>query len=220
MTRSSLVLFAASVLAISVAACSSSSSGADTEAAAGQSSGGSGGASGAGGSATQHTKLPADVQTPPQTGAADVEAWLAQKSYQSWHSETSVHAQRSPSPHGFDRIYSNDLISGAATSTAPWPAGAAAVKELYATATDTTPNGYAVYVKTDADSNGGANWYWYERVPLDSAAPHDSAGVVADGFGDSGGALTVCVSCHSAAGSDAAHTPSANGHDEVYTPVN
>ena len=56
-------------------------------------------------------------------------------------------------------------------------------------------------------------------VPLDSAVPHDANGVVADAFGTSGPAQTICVGCHSAAGSDAAHTPSANGHDEVYTPV-
>jgi len=43
----------------------------------------------------------------------------------------------------------------------------------------TAPVGYAVYLKTESDSAAGANWYWYERVPLDSAVPHDSNGVVA-----------------------------------------
>lgn len=127
------------------------------------------------------------------------------------------------------RICSNALISSNATDTGPWPAGAAGVKELWAADPDggtldgaappTAPVGYAVYLKTDSDSAGGANWYWYERVPLDSAVPHDDAGVVADGYGSSGPAQTICVGCHAAAGSDAAHTPSANEHDEVYTPV-
>jgi hypothetical protein len=168
------------------------------------------------------------AQTPPE-GMALVEAWLATGMYKSWACEPAVHASRSPSPHGFNRICSNSLIASNATSTAPWPAGAAAVKELWASLPDagaedggvpaTAPVGYAVYLKTESDSAGGANWYWYERVPLDSAAPHDSNGVVADGMGSSGPAQSICVSCHSAAGSDSAHTPSPNGHDEIYTPV-
>jgi hypothetical protein len=163
-------------------------------------------------------------ETPPM-GAANVEAWLAQGDYKQWHCESAVHASRSPSVHNFNRICSNDVINSSATATGPWPAGAAAVKELYESATDTTPVGYAVYLKTSADSADGANWYWYERVPLtglQSGAPHDpTTGVVADGFGvaDGGPPTTICVSCHGAAGSDAAHTPSPNGHDFVYTPV-
>ena len=73
--------------------------------------------------------------------------------------------------------------------------------------------------KTAADSAKGANWYWYERVPLDSKVPHDANGVVADGMGNSGTPLTICVDCHGGAGSDAKHTPSAGGRDQVYTPV-
>jgi hypothetical protein len=157
-------------------------------------------------------------QTPPQ-GAAAIEAWLTAGSYKDWQCEPAVHAARSPSPHGFNRICSNDLISATATGTGNWPKGAAAVKELHASASSTTPMGYAVYLKTADDSAGGANWYWYERVQLDSAAPHDSAGVVADGMGGGGTAKTICVGCHVAAGSDAAHTPSVGGRDQVYTPV-
>jgi cytochrome c553 len=93
------------------------------------------------------------------------------------------------------------------------------VKELYAAATDTVPVGYAVYTKTAADSAGGSNWYWYERVPLDSPAPHDTAGVVADGMGSTGPAMQICVGCHGAAGSDGPHTPSVGGRDQVYTAV-
>jgi hypothetical protein len=122
-----------------------------------------------------------DTETPPM-GAAAVEAWLAAGSYKNWKSEPAVHEARSPSPHGFNRIYSNKLISQNASGTSNWPKGAAAVKELYAAATSTSPAGYAVYLKTGTESNAGANWYWYERVPLDSPAPHDNAGVVADGW--------------------------------------
>ena len=60
-------------------------------------------------------------------------------------------------------------------------------------------------------------FYWYERVPLSSSITHDlMTGVVSDGFGGGMAAPeTICVSCHKAAGSDAAHP----GHDYVYTQV-
>jgi hypothetical protein len=157
-------------------------------------------------------------QKPPQ-GAEAVEAWLTKGDYKEWQCEPQVHAARLPSPHGFNRICSNDLVSSKASGSDDWPAGAAAVKELYASASDKKPVGYAVYLKTKADSAGGDNWYWYERVPLDAAAPHDSEGVVADSLGDEGPAKAICVGCHVAAGSDEAHTPSKGGRDQVYTPV-
>ena len=158
-------------------------------------------------------------QTPPM-GAAAIESWLAAGSYKEWTCETQSHAARAPSPHSFNRICSNSLISSNANSTAAWPEGAAAVKEMFADATSTTPVGYAVYLKTGADSANGSNWYWYERLPVDStAAPHDANGLVADGMGGSGPAMAICVSCHAAAGSDVAHTPSPGGRDEVYTAV-
>lgn len=157
-------------------------------------------------------------QSPPQSAAA-IEAWLTKGAYKSWQCEPATHESRSPSPHGFNRICSNDAISANADEKGPWPKGAAAVKELYASKDASTPVGYAVYVKTADDSAEGANWYWYERVPKDSEAPHDASGVVADGLGDKGPAASICVGCHIAAGSDEAHTPTANGHDQVYTPV-
>jgi hypothetical protein len=159
-------------------------------------------------------------QTPPM-GRVAVEAWLADgaATYKTWASEPAIHASRMPSPHGFNRIYSNDIIKSNATGSGVWPKGAAAVKELYASATAATPIGVAVYLKVADDSAGGANWYWYERVPLDSDAPHDANGVVADGMGGSGPAKEICVGCHAGAGVDAAHTPTAGGRDQVYTPV-
>lgn len=154
-----------------------------------------------------------DPAAPPE-GAAAVEAWLTTGVYKQWQCEPSVHVSRDPSPHGFNRICSNSIIAANATGTSAWPKGAAAVKELFADVTAVTPVGYAVYLKTAADSAGGAAWYWYERVPLNSPATHDAAGVVADGRGAGG-----CVSCHAGAGSDAAHTPTPGGRDQVYTAV-
>jgi hypothetical protein len=172
------------------------------------------------GSDAAHTPTPGgrdQVYTPiapqhPPAGQAAVEAWIAQGFYKKWSCEDAVHAGRSPTPHGFNRICSNNAIAENAAATGPWPAGSAAVKELYASVAGGTPIGYAVYVKQAADSAAGANWYWYERLP----APD---GVVADGTGGAGTARTICVGCHQGAGSDAAHTPTANGHDQVYTPV-
>lgn len=152
-----------------------------------------------------------EAQTPPVTGRADIENWLTAASYKSWHCEPAPHAARSPSPHGINRICSNTVLSGAGSGE--YPVGAAGVKELYDTG-GTKIVGYAVYLHTKAGTTGDT-WYWYERVPTDSAAPHDANGVVADGNGGSGTALTICVGCHSATGSDAGHS----GHDFVYTQV-
>lgn len=150
-------------------------------------------------------------QEPPTTGMADVEAWLSQGSYKSWACEPAAHAARSPSPHGMNRICSNTLLSAAGSGE--YPVDSAAVKELYDNVGQSIV-GYALYRHTVAGTTGSA-WYFYERVPQSSDVPHDANGVVADGIGSSGPAQTICVSCHQAAGSDAAHS----GHDFVYTQV-
>jgi hypothetical protein len=150
------------------------------------------------------------AQLPPR-GRADVEAWIAEGFYLDWACEPEPHAARSPSPHGVNRICSNDALS--AHGDGEYPVDAASVKELYADDM-TTIVGYAVATHVAA-GKGGADWYWYERVPADSAAPHDENGVVADALGTDGPALSICVACHSAAGSDMAHS----GHDFVYTQV-
>ena len=211
MKRSSalLGLLASAVAVASFAACGD---------AGGGGGGGGGTSSSSSTNASAATGLVMNDQTPPQD-AAGVETWLAAGGYKNWKCESAVHASRDPSPHGFNRICSNGIVEANATSTANWPKGAAAVKELYASATATTPVGYAVYVKVDDDSGAGANWYWYERVPLDSMAPHDANGVVANGFGGTGPAKEICVGCHAGAGSNLAHTPSPGGRDFVYTPV-
>jgi hypothetical protein len=168
-------------------------------------------------SADAGTSSAGSAQTPPATNAADVEAWLATGAYKSWHCESAPHPSRDPSPHGINRICSNDLTS-AFSGSGERPEGSAGVKELYGT-DGTSIVGYATYVKTKAASAGGDAWYWYERVPLDSMAPHDAKGVVADGLGTTTNAKQICVSCHAGAGSDAAHTPTPGGGDQVYTQV-
>ena len=64
------------------------------------------------------------------------------------------------------------------------PAGSAAVKELL----DATGklSGWAVAVKTAAETDGGKGWFWYEIL---GTAPGSS--VVASGNG-----VPLCVGCH------------------------
>jgi hypothetical protein len=148
---------------------------------------------------------PGDAQTPPTTSGADVEAWLAKGSYKKWTCEEVEHAQIKVSPHGYNRVCSNDLAAGFSGDVDDErPINTASVKELYDDESKLV--GYAVGVKVKAKSAGGDGWYWYERVPKDSAAPHDADGVVADGLGSAGAAKSICVSCHAGAGTDALHS--------------
>ncbi len=157
---------------------------------------------------------PGDAQTPPTTNGADVEAWLEKGDYESWTCETVAHPQLKVSPHGYNRVCSNALaVSFSGGAADERPAGTAAVKELYDDESELV--GYAVAVKVEASSKGGDGWYWYERVPLGSAAPHDKNGVVADGLGSAGAAKTICVGCHAAAASDGAHSVTGSA-DFVY----
>jgi hypothetical protein len=146
-----------------------------------------------------------DSETPPTTNGDDVEAWLKKGDYKKWTCETVDHPQLKVSPHGQNRVCSNALAAAFAGDTsAERPVGSAAVKELLDD--DSKLVGYAVGVKIDDKSDGGKNWYWYERVPLDSAAPHNAKGVVADGLGSAGAAQSICVGCHAGAGSNDAHS--------------
>jgi hypothetical protein len=140
---------------------------------------------------------PADAQTPP-TGSSAVDAWLAQGAYRAWRCEPSPHPARSPSPHGTNRICSNDVLSS--HGDGEFPVGAAAVKEIY---DGTAVHGYALYRKVGI--GGGEAWYWYEKVD-------ESVG--ADGVGSSGAPKSVCVGCHAGAG-----VGGHSGHDFVFTQV-
>ena len=153
----------------------------------------------------------AEAQTPPRSGHADIQAWLAEGYYEDWACETLLHgATIGVSPHGMQRICANDLM--AAHGDGEYPPGASAVKELYLD--DGTRYGWAVSLH-HAAGVGGDSWYWYEQVHADHPAPHDDRGVVADGNGDAGPAQAICVGCHIAAGTDDAHP----GHDFVYVQV-
>lgn len=133
----------------------------------------------------------AEEELPPIESAELLEAWLAAGAYKQWAVESQVHA--STGPHGGNvRTYVNAIALGSlAAQQTEHPQDAALVKELYGGGVDTVI-GYAVMRKTAPLSEGGANWYWYERV---------DANVYADGLD-----VALCSGCHGA-GADYILTP-------------
>jgi hypothetical protein len=119
-----------------------------------------------------------DPQVPPM-GQKPIEAWLKAGYYQAWACEKDIFPPRKDpatglnGSHGFHRICSNDQLI--ASTSGPYPVGAASVKELYR---DGKAYGFAVGLKV-APGLGNHTWYWYERVgTLATLSP------VADGIGD------------------------------------
>lgn len=114
-------------------------------------------------------------------GEAELLPWLEGGGYLGWEAESAVHSGAGPH-FGDVRTYVGPaLFASLEAGTAQHPAGAAAVKELYGGGTQV--QGWAVAVKTDADSAAGDGWYWYEYY---------QGSAVIEGQGAS-----VCVNCHS-----------------------
>lgn len=115
-------------------------------------------------------------QTPPQ-GRAGLDPWLDAGHYKAWRCEQAIMDARPKGAHGRNRVCSNELLSGAVA--APYPVGAAAVKEIF-DAQDKMV-GLAVALKIVAGT-GPSTWYWYERLRGSTAA---------DGV-----AVPLCAGCH------------------------
>jgi len=113
---------------------------------------------------------------PIPTSAFELRAWLQAGHYRGWTAESDRHV--SLGPHGrFVRTYLNDtVIASLQAGNATHPAGSALVKELYFSGT--TVQAWAVEIKVQDDSAGGAGWYWWEGEGL-------------AGFG-----LGICTNCH------------------------
>jgi hypothetical protein len=122
-----------------------------------------------------------DPQLPPR-GSTDIISWLEAASYQTWRCEPEPHDARPGSPHGRNRICSNDAL--AASTEGPFPVGAAGVKEIFEGETISL---YAVYRKV-AGGEGGNTWYWFEGARGE---------VIANGEGDD-----TCTGCHGTAPRD------------------
>jgi hypothetical protein len=128
-----------------------------------------------------------DAETPATGKLADVDAWLARGDYKRWKCESAPHDGRGSSPHKQNRICSNGKLS--ATTDGNYPVGAANVKELYEGG---AVKGYAVMLKIK-EGAGGANWYWFERLP--------SGSYPANGPDDG-----TCTGCHAGAPKDSVFT--------------
>jgi len=123
------------------------------------------------------TPTPSEPASIPTT-APELFTWLQASNYRDWPAESRQH--RSP-VHGTVRVFVNPAFFASLDARRPsHPAGAAAVKELYAGGQLV---GWSVMVKVQDDSAAGNGWYWYE------------------GFGPSpdfsGKGLPVCTGCHS-----------------------
>lgn len=128
-----------------------------------------------------------DPQLPPR-GHTDVLTWIEAGHYLSWQCEPERHPARPGSGHGANRICSNAALA-ASTGDGAFPAGAAAVKEVFNSSGGIRL--YAVYRKV-RDGSGGATWYWYEGL---------DDNVIANGEGDG-----TCTGCHGRAPRDFVYT--------------
>jgi hypothetical protein len=111
--------------------------------------------------------------------------WLQRRAYICWARESRVHP--SAGPHGGNvRVYLNRALDDSLRTSGSHPSGSVAVKELYGSGTSTL-TGWAVGVKTQADSAGGRGWYWYEVFQPTPGA----TGAI------EGQNRAICSNCHS-----------------------
>ena len=123
------------------------------------------------------------ADTPPTEHSALFD-WLSSGAYKSWTHESAAHPSAGPHPQAVIAYLNPALDESLTAGNAAHPQGSAAVKELY---NDSGAlSGWAVSVKTDADSAGGKGWYWYEILGTTA----DSR-VVANGNG-----VPLCFGCH------------------------
>ena len=111
--------------------------------------------------------------------------WLQAGNYMGFTAESDKHA--STGPHGENvRTFLNPILFDALSSgSTNFPVGSASVKELWGNGSKLV--GWAVFVKTQADSASGNGFYWYEIYnTTDPSKP------VADGNG-----VGLCTGCHS-----------------------
>ncbi|MBX2813892.1 MAG: hypothetical protein KTR25_18895 [Myxococcales bacterium] len=133
-------------------------------------------------------------EVPPQ-GEQAIDEWLATEAYLDWACELEPNTTRE-GVHGVNLVCSNNAVANNTEGDDPWPIGAAAVKELY-DSDGLDIIGYAVSIKTEMDSAGGSNWYWYEKI---------DGNLIVDGLDE-----RLCADCHEMASRDLMYvTVSAN----------
>lgn len=120
----------------------------------------------------------------PPTESAELLKWLQGGGYKKWAKESAPHASLGPHPTQVIAYLNTALDRSLAAKAPSHPKGSAAVKELL----DGSGNlsGWAVSVKTSANSDGGKGWYWYEILGTSAGAR-----VVAEAKG-----VPLCFACH------------------------
>jgi hypothetical protein len=114
---------------------------------------------------------------------AELHKWLQAGKYKEFPHESEVHP--SDGPHGSVQVYLNPILEASLKAgNEAHPVNSSAIKELYGT--DGKLRGWAVSVKTQAESADGDGWYWYETF-----STADNASAVADGNG-----VGLCTGCH------------------------
>lgn len=107
--------------------------------------------------------------------------------------ESSTHPGRGPHTEiglPVKVFYNASLARSMKSGSSSHPSGATAIKEMYDASGEL--QGWAVMVKTGADTDDGRGWFWYE---VTSAT--DSTAIAAVGNGVPG-----CISCHARGGTD------------------
>ncbi len=108
--------------------------------------------------------------------------FLQRGEYESWEHEADIQEPRGPHDDGITFVNPSmqEALHG---RLGVMPVGAAAVREMYK---DAAQYGWAVSIKTQADSADGDNWYWYEVL-----STTDGSRLAAAGMG-----VPLCTSCH------------------------
>ena len=116
-----------------------------------------------------------------------LQPWLIAGSYRSWSHESKQHPSNGPHGEGVVTYLSPPLEGSLRDKAKVHPRGAAAVKELFKGGAHV---GWAVSVKTAADSVNGKTWYWYEVLSTapTAKAPYQGLGV------------EICRDCHTESG--------------------
>ncbi len=130
------------------------------------------------------------------TSANQLFTYLQDGAYNAFPSESQIHD--SAGPHGRVRTYINPALDASLRLGNPaHPIGAAAITELYNDdERDPVLIGWAVMVKTEAQSNNGQGWYWYEvQSTTDGSNPTTNRN------GDPN-----CSGCHESNGNDLIQT--------------
>ncbi len=129
-----------------------------------------------------------DVDSAVPTDLGDLFSYLQSRSYESFAAqESGQHPSFGPhTSFGLPvRVFLDPLIDASlAAGNTSHPEGSSIVKEMYDG--DGDLQGWAVMVKTQDDSAGGAGWFWYEVTSTRSGSDPVAAG----------NGVPLCQGCH------------------------